>query len=365
MTDAATPRDGPDKTVPAGETPSADGGDRLGDRLADGLGDGLEDGPGDGPGDGLGDELGDRRGSDLVDASRGQDKAQPGDADAPASAETGEGAAPGGDAPLSTPPAAAAGGPVERTGKGRAALTVSVVVPCYNEEDAIEDTVALLDKTLAVCAPFEIVVVNDGSTDETAEKLAGIESKYPALRVVTHKANSGYGAALKTGFVAARSPVVAITDADGTYPIDMLPKLVSLIEECDMVVGARTGADVTYSKIRALPKIFLRAWASWISAYDIPDINSGMRVFKREAVLKYLRVLPDGFSFTTTITICMLTNYHQVHYEPINYRARIGKSKIKPIQDTIRFVQLILRTGMYFAPLRVLSPVILSGFWRR
>ncbi|PCI58761.1 MAG: glycosyl transferase family 2, partial [Kordiimonadales bacterium] len=102
----------------------------------------------------------------------------------------------------------------------------------------------------------------------------------------------------------------------------------------------------------------LRHWVSWIARYPVPDINSGFRVFRRDIALKYIGILPDSFSFTTTITLAMLTNYHRVKYEPINYRARVGKSKIKPIRDTLRFIMLILRTGTYFAPLRVFFPLI-------
>jgi hypothetical protein len=102
----------------------------------------------------------------------------------------------------------------------------------------------------------------------------------------------------------------------------------------------------------------MRAYAVWITRQDIPDLNSGMRVFRRIVLERFLNVLPDGFSFTTTITIALMTNRYRVHYVPISYAARVGRSKIKPIRDTLRFFQLILRTGMYFAPLRVYGPVL-------
>ena len=125
-----------------------------------------------------------------------------------------------------------------------------------------------------------------------------------------------------------------------------------------MVVGARTGDDVTYPLIRKIPKAFLKAYASWIARQPIPDINSGLRVFRRDLAESYLHFLPGGFSFTTTITLAMLTSYRKVLFVPIDYHPRIGKSKIKPIRDTLNFVQLIARTGMYFAPVRVLLPII-------
>jgi hypothetical protein len=124
-----------------------------------------------------------------------------------------------------------------------------------------------------------------------------------------------------------------------------------------MVVGARTGENVQYSALRKIPKWFLTRFAQWMARQPIPDINSGLRVFRKEIADRFLHVLPDTFSFTTTITLAMLTNRFRVHYEPIDFRQRLGKSKIKPIRDTLRFIQLILRTGMYFAPLRVFLPV--------
>ncbi|WP_417463128.1 glycosyltransferase family 2 protein [Kordiimonas sp.] len=232
----------------------------------------------------------------------------------------------------------------------------SIIIPCYNEENAIEETVIHLREIIPDDMEYDLVVVNDGSTDRSGEILLSMAETIPSLKVVTHDKNRGYGAALKTGIKMATTEYIAITDADGTYPNERLPELVRLCQDQDMVVGARTGADVTYSKLRAFPKFFLRAWVSWISRYPVPDINSGLRVFRRDVTMRYIRILPDSFSFTTTITLAMLTNYHRVHYEPINYKERIGSSKIKPIRDTLRFIMLILRTGTYFAPMRVFAP---------
>jgi hypothetical protein len=130
-------------------------------------------------------------------------------------------------------------------------------------------------------------------------------------------------------------------------------------------VGARIGSNVKYPLIRRIPKIFLKRYASYAAGASIPDINSGMRVFRRSVAARFLKILPNGFSFTTTITIAMLTNGYEVKYVPISYAGRVGTSKIKPIRDTLKFIQLILRTGMYFAPLRVFLPfvgLLLLGF---
>ncbi|MFQ5416990.1 MAG: glycosyltransferase family 2 protein, partial [Myxococcota bacterium] len=138
-----------------------------------------------------------------------------------------------------------------------------------------------------------------------------------------------------------------------------IPELVELAADADMVVGARTSENVEYSALRRVPKWFLKRFAEWLVRREIPDINSGLRVFRREAATRFISQLPDSFSFTTTITIAMLTNGYRVRYEPIDYRRRVGRSKIKPVRDTLRIAQLILRTGMYFAPLRVFFPVAL------
>jgi hypothetical protein len=125
-----------------------------------------------------------------------------------------------------------------------------------------------------------------------------------------------------------------------------------------MVVGARVADDAQYPLIRKIPKSVMRAYSVWIAGQEILDLNSGMRVFRRSVVERFLNILPNGFSFTTTITLAMLTNGYKVEYLPIGYAARIGKSKIRPFQDTLNFFQLILRTGMYFAPLRIYAPVL-------
>jgi glycosyltransferase involved in cell wall biosynthesis len=238
-------------------------------------------------------------------------------------------------------------------------LAFSVVVPCFNEEGAIRATIHSLRDALAGEVNYELILIDDGSTDGTSAVMQDVAAEDGNVTVVRHESNRGYGAALKTGIRHASSDWIVITDADGTYPNEKLPELLALAGKYDMVVGSRTGDQVTYPLLRRIPKIFLRAYACWISGTNIPDLNSGMRVFRRDLAEQFLGILPDGFSFTTTITLALLTNRHRVCYHPINYAPRIGRSKIQPIRDTLRFLQLIVRTGMYFAPLRVFSPFIL------
>lgn len=231
--------------------------------------------------------------------------------------------------------------------------TFSLVIPVYNEEEIIAATVEHLHQILQPNYEYEIIVVNDGSTDSTSQVLASLTN----ITLIEHNYNRGYGAALKTGIRQAQYPLIVITDADGTYPNERIPDLLHLSRKADMVVGSRTGENVTYSTLRKIPKWFLVRFAQWVTKTKIPDLNSGLRVFHRDILVKFVPVLPNTFSFTTTITIAMLTNNYIVHYEPIDYFHRVGKSKIKPIRDTLRFVQLILRMGVYFAPLRIFLPV--------
>lgn len=240
----------------------------------------------------------------------------------------------------------------------------TIVLPAYNEEEGISATLDHLQENLKQTnCQYEIVVVNDGSSDNTS----AILSRRGDIRLIEHTRNRGYGAALKTGIRHAKYPLIVITDADGTYPNERIPELVIYAEQmnADMVVGARIGANVTYSNLRKIPKWFLVRFAEWIAKQRIPDLNSGMRVFHKDVVEKFLNILPDTFSFTTTITLAMLTNSYNVRYVPVDYYHRMGRSKIKPIRDTLRFVQLILRVGVYFAPLRVFLPmagVFFAGF---
>ena len=245
-------------------------------------------------------------------------------------------------------------------------MKTSIIIPCYNEKHAIRDTIEWILSVIrdSKLNNVEIIAVNDGSTDGSEQVLNALTKEHHSddLLVVHHKRNQGYGAALKTGIRRSQSDYICITDADGTYPNDRIPDLIEQIssKDLDMVVGARIGPNVEYSKIRSIPKMILVPWVSFLCGTEVPDMNSGLRIFRRDRSLDFLKLLPDGFSFTTTITICLLRNRYAVEFTPISYARRIGKSHIKPIQDTLRFTQLILRTGMYFAPLRLLSPLIVA-----
>jgi glycosyltransferase involved in cell wall biosynthesis len=235
----------------------------------------------------------------------------------------------------------------------------SVVVPCFNEIESIRSTVEALAR-ITIPARAEIVVVDDGSTDGSAALLAELDAagRFEGFRLVQQTSNSGYGAAIKTGLRRARAQLIVIIDADGTYPSDRIPDLVEAASGADMVIGARTEGHEGQPLMRRLAKSILRAHCSWLVGERIPDMNSGLRVFRKSIVERFFKILPDGFSLTTTLTVAMMRNRYTVVFEPISYAERVGRSKIRPLRDTLGFIQLIVRTGMYFAPLRVLMPLV-------
>ena len=245
-------------------------------------------------------------------------------------------------------------------------MGVTIIIPAYHEEDGIAE---VLGEILEACADdpgVEIVVVDDASEDGTGravEEFCREHDDWPGtLRVVTHKTNRGYGAALKTGLRESSQDTIVIIDADGTYPAAEIPGLVSALDNNEMAVGARTGPDVNIPLVRRPAKWVLSQLANYLSGQKIPDMNSGLRAMRRRAVERHLKLLPDGFSFTTTITMALLTGGDPVAFQPINYRERKGRSKIRPIRDTLNFLSLLLRTTIYFNPLKVFLPLSLLCF---
>ncbi|MFQ5697629.1 MAG: glycosyltransferase family 2 protein [Myxococcota bacterium] len=229
---------------------------------------------------------------------------------------------------------------------------VSIVVPAYNEEAGIE---AAVDALRAVVSQLgegsELIVVDDGSSDCTAEL-----AERAGAQVVVEPENRGYGAALKAGIVRAVHDTIVITDADGTYPAAAIPGLLEFAGDYDMVVGSREGENVSIPAIRRPAKWVLKHLASYLAGRRIPDLNSGLRVMRRSLIEQYAHLLPQGFSFTTTITLAALCGGHLVHYHPIDYYARVGDSKIRAFHAA-EFLLLVLRTVVYFNPLKVFLPL--------
>jgi glycosyltransferase involved in cell wall biosynthesis len=239
---------------------------------------------------------------------------------------------------------------------------ISIVVPVFNEEKGLNLTIQQLEELMnSSDLELDVIFVNDGSTDKTTEILNDIQN--PSIKVIHHDTNRGYGAALKTGIQDSSSPYICITDADGSYPIYEISNLASHIDgNYSMIVGARTGQKIKIPILRRFPKWILNKLANYLTSMKIPDINSGLRIMKKEDIEYFKRFLPNGFSFTTTITLAMLTNNRDVLYLSINYHHRKGSSKIRPIYDTLNFFQLIIRTCMYFDPLRIFIPFALLLF---
>ncbi|KAA3607030.1 MAG: glycosyltransferase family 2 protein [Calditrichaeota bacterium] len=237
---------------------------------------------------------------------------------------------------------------------------ITVLIPVYNEEKVIQETIAEIDNSLknSNIEEYEIIAINDGSSDNTWKQLETCPTK---CKLLNHKRNRGYGASLKTGLRSAKYSTIVITDADGTYPNEKIPELVNYYfkNSLDMLVGARTGANVSYPFIKKVPKFFIKGLASYISGVKIPDINSGLRVFNKEAAINFYHLYPNGFSFTTTITMGMLCDEYEVEFYAIDYFERVGESKIKPVKDTINFFKLLLRIAIYFNPFKFFTPLIL------
>lgn len=229
--------------------------------------------------------------------------------------------------------------------------SVSIIIPAFKEEEAIGDVVARLKQALqSVSFSHEILVVDDGSGDRTGEL-----AESAGARVIRHPYNRGYGAALKTGIRAAAGQTVAFMDADGQHdPADLI-RLVDDKKNYDMVVGARRYSQG--SPIWRKPGKFFLGWmANNLTGRKIPDLNSGLRVLDREMALRFLPIMPDGFSFSTTSTIAALKGGYTVNYLPIQVAPRIGKSSVT-MADGFRTIMLIIRIVTLFAPLRVFLPI--------
>jgi glycosyltransferase involved in cell wall biosynthesis len=232
---------------------------------------------------------------------------------------------------------------------------LSVVIPAYNEEHGVAGVVRHIGQVLVAAGiGAEIIVVDDGSKDGTAAAARSTDA-----RVIQHPENRGYGASLKTGIRAARADLICIMDADGTYPAEQIPRLIAEIAEADMVVGARGRGAVHIAPLRRPAKWVLSVLADYLTDTRIPDLNSGMRIMRRALPLAYFDILPERFSFTTTITLASLCDSYRVKFIPVEYQRRIGKSKLKP-KEALGFLILILRTMTYFRPLRIFVPMALA-----
>jgi glycosyltransferase involved in cell wall biosynthesis len=240
---------------------------------------------------------------------------------------------------------------------------VTIVLPCYNEQDhvvaEIERITAAMD---ASGYAYELLVIDDKSTDGTLAVLRQALPRFPRMRLMPFRRNGGSGTARRIGTQEARGRVVVWTDADMTYPNERIPEFVRHLDDhpdIDQVVGARRTEEGTHKWARVPAKWLIRRVASWLAATPIPDLNSGLRAFRRDVSLPYLRLLPPGFSCVTTLTMAFLSNQHGLDYLPIDYAKRAGRSKFHPFRDAYRYLLQVLRMIMYFNPIKVLMPLAL------
>lgn len=234
---------------------------------------------------------------------------------------------------------------------------VTIVIPVFNEREGIDlvlDQLAGLRDELT--GELEILVVDDASTDGS---VAVAEGK--GVRLVRHDRNLGYGASLKSGIRAATYERIVIIDADGTYPVESIETLLCELNSADMVVGDRSAAMMHVPWLRRPAKWVLRRLARFVTGTPIPDLNSGLRAFRRSLVKQYLPVISDRFSFTTTLTIASLCDGLAVRYVPIEYRQRVGRSKMGA-WDFFGFLSLVTRLSILFRPLKVFVPLALVCF---
>jgi len=232
-------------------------------------------------------------------------------------------------------------------------LEVSVVIPVYNEEEAIAGVIREVEKAMkSTSYSYEILVVDDHSSDGTYET-----AKREGVRVIRRSVQGGSGASRRTGIREARGGIIVMLDGDGSYTAADIPQLLSYFPEYDQVNGARTSEQGTLKWLRTPAKWLIRKLACYLTSTSIPDLNTGLKAFKKDVMMKYLWVLPDGFSCVTTMTLAFLANGYAVKYAPTEYRKRIGRSKFHPVKDTLAYLATVLRMVMYFKPLRIFMPL--------
>ena len=235
---------------------------------------------------------------------------------------------------------------------------ISVIIPAYHEEKVISDVVEGIRRVMdATGQRYEIIVVNDGSDDETAA-----EAKKAGARVISHPYNIGNGAAVKTGIRKALGTILVMIDGDGQHAPEDIPHLLEKLGTYDMVVGARTGKSET-SFNRTIANRIYNWFATYVCKRKIEDLTSGFRVVKAEIARQFVSLLPNTFSYPTTITMAVVRSGYSLTYVPIKTSRRVGKSKIKPLKDGPRFFLIIIKIATLFSPMRVFLPVSFFMFF--
>ncbi len=236
---------------------------------------------------------------------------------------------------------------------------LSVIIPVFNEERTVSTVISDIRLVLdGIKKDYEVITINDGSGDSSLKILKSIRD----IKIINNPYNLGYGASIKKGIKESKGDFLLIIDADGTYPVDSIPRLLDYTKDYDMVVGARIGERVDIPFLRRPAKWVISGLANFLSGRRIPDLNSGLRVFKRGIAEEFFHLFPSKFSFTTTLTLACLTNDYTVKFVPVNYYKRKGKSTIHPINDFINFIALIIRLITYFNPFKMFLSVSILVF---
>lgn len=231
---------------------------------------------------------------------------------------------------------------------------VSVIIPAKNEAEGLRK---LLPEIRSQCPAAEIIVVNDGSIDDTVDIC-----REQGVRCVTHPYSMGNGAAVKTGARAAQHPVLLFMDADGQHQPQDIPRLLETLDEgYDMAVGARSRVSQAGAH-RALANGFYNRLASWMVEHPVADLTSGFRAVRAEKFRKFLYLLPNGFSYPTTTTMSFFRAGYSVHYVPIHAPRRIGTSHVRLLRDGTRFLLIIFKIGTLYSPLKLFLPISLTFF---
>lgn len=227
---------------------------------------------------------------------------------------------------------------------------ISFIVPVFNEEMGIVNSLERLIKTLTeINLPYEVIVINDGSTDNTKSLVA----QFVKVKIFNHPVNIGYGNALKLGIRKARYNWVGIVDADGSYPIEDLPKFINEMQNgFDMVIGVRANMRERDKLVKRMFRWAYRTILKLVVKGNIDDANSGFRVFNREMASGFLPFLCGTFSFTTSLTILAMGNYFFIKQIPIQYHPRVGNSKVRHVRDSIHTLQYIVQGITFFNPIK-------------
>lgn len=237
----------------------------------------------------------------------------------------------------------------------RNVMKVSIIIPAFNEARVIRNVIQNIRQIYPDTEKTEILVIDDGSDDGTAEV-----AMTAGANVIRHPYNKGNGAAIKTGIRSAQGDILVMMDADGQHDPADIDRMLHYIGEYDMVVGARDGSDQQWH--RRLANTFYNILATYLASFTIKDLTSGFRAIRRDIALSFCYLLPNTFSYPTTLTLTVVKAGYSLKYVPVRVRPRVGKSKIKLLRDGTRFLIIMVRIIILFSPLKVFLPVGLMVF---